>query len=902
MNRRITIFDRKDCETTYLKWYTLGLGDEIYAVQDLLAMKTEDRERILKIETGDAVMVASAEGWKMLRDRYHFGVRNEGFVDCQQLKRLSVEGGAYLKLVPHNEFPKKEVVSEFMSPGFTNKVKFPGFKQKVLKTIEEAENYMRWADSQPLDTNWGFDYEASGKPLDRYFEISGFSLCNTKFGAFISLTDIRHQIGKGERYMMFLKGLGKFLEKRMKNVWVFNMQYEFQVSFRMLGVDLYNLCDSGIYNVLDGYHLNKKYSLKWTAQRILGIEVWDAEFDRISDLVDSMLFTEVGKTKAEKHKILKVTQDNFMSTPEWAELCKRYPGYQDEFRDLILEYWGNPFMCIPSDILGYYCNLDAFYTLMIHETSKSQYKPETIDTFMDNFRLACRLHSCGIPKWEEYRKEYEIYCEEQMVWAITYCAAARCKIKMEKHRAKMANLSKYNPVCQILLRQNKFYGGDPVLITKDILTGHIDSFDSSETGLDEGKLMLDYGDEFAEKFVDIVKAAIIEVKLKGKIDETIVRKKKIIGIIASGITPLLGLDKLKLGNKHIELEKYLYYERAYNEFQRIYEKQLPDINHVPEFIFAFKTKMGRLEYSNFVSENYFKCKSPIENDEICLEFAELYKSESSYLAALNDTVHQLPGEKEFYSNLGIRTIEDGFDHFKNEYTKVWNGADPKQTPYPEKMYSLAYTYFNDLKCDQVKEVWSDFAGFEAQEMFFKYVDSQYPQYGSKFDPSDFDNRFFFMRKMVINYLIYKKYAKVLSTYIDGMFTKTDEWVLEDPKTHVMIRKADPSEPGAICKMRPKFQCMEKSSKRWSSGYHTIISHSDIKSTLRAYPGHLLSYFDINKIVPPFCKEWAITYFYAGKSDRVMTKMISRETKKLEPSTTILGTGVHFKRGGNGRLL
>ena len=162
MNRRITIFDRKDCETTYLKWYTLGLGDEIYAVQDLLAMKTEDRERILKIETGDAVMVASAEGWKMLRDRYHFGVRNEGFVDCQQLKRLSIEGGAYLKLVPHNEFPKKEVVSEFMSPGFTNKVKFPGFKQKVLKTIEEAENYMRWADSQPLDTNWGFDYEASG--------------------------------------------------------------------------------------------------------------------------------------------------------------------------------------------------------------------------------------------------------------------------------------------------------------------------------------------------------------------------------------------------------------------------------------------------------------------------------------------------------------------------------------------------------------------------------------------------------------------------------------------------------------------------------------------------------------------------------------------------------------------
>jgi hypothetical protein len=74
-------------------------------------------------------------------------------------------------------------------------------------------------------------------------------------------------------------------------------------------------------------------------------------------------------------------------------------------------------------------------------------------------------------------------------------------------------------------------------------------------------------------------------------------------------------------------------------------------------------------------------------------------------------------------------------------------------------------------------------------------------------------------------------------------------VIEDTKDHVMLRDADPDEPGAINKMTSYFQCMQKSSKRFSSPYHVIIAHSDIKSVIRSYPGCLLSYFDI-KIVSP----------------------------------------------------
>lgn len=848
MNRRVTIIDQEVIQN-YAPWFALDLGDEIYTLETLEQLEPKKKESLITFGPTDGILLVGSGAFKFLREYYHFGVRSENFDDCTKLWRLSIEGGAYVRCV--TEEPSTFEIQEFMSPEFTKKADYGWFKQKVLHTLEEASRFLDWAEAQSPDTIWALDYEASGMPLDLYFELSGLSLCTIRLGAFISLTDIRRELGGpgNPKYINLLKRIGKFLQDRMSKIWTYNMQYEFQVSYRMLGVDLYDLCDSGVFNILDGYHLNKKYSLKWTAQRILGVETWDTEFDKISDLVDSMLFTEVGKLKADKKKVLKVTQSDFKNTPEWKEICSRYPKYIQEFERLILEYWGNPFMCIPSDILGYYCNLDAFYTLMLYEARKNMYTQKAIDTFLDNLRLAARLHSCGIPKWEEYRKEYEVYCEEQMVWGITYCASARCMIKMQKHQKKMANIQNYSPICQKLLRDNKFFNGDPLLITKDILSSHIDELDTYPTGLNEGALVMEYGEDFAEKFLEIVRNAMVETKMKTKIDSGIVRKKKILGIISDKLRALLGLDKLRLGPRHEELEKYLYYERSYKELVKVY-KQIPSIKEVPERIYAFGKLMGRLEYSDYVSDNLFKCKSPIENDEICLELAMLYPTESAWLAALRESVHQLEGEKKYYKNLGIETPEDAFKHFQGEYTKAWGGQE--NTGYPKKTYELFYQYYQDIKKkvlnDSIKDQWSDFSGFESQEMFFPMVDDEYLSYESPFSPTDLDNNLRFMRKQVLNYLLYKKYSKILSTYIVGMFQKTDELVLEDPETHVMIRDATPDEigkPGVLWKMRPRFQCMEKSSKRWSSGYHTIISHSDIKSTISAYPGCLLSYFDIS---------------------------------------------------------
>lgn len=869
MNRRIVLIDKTETPD-FARYYGCGLGDEIYDLQELQSRPDSEMRQILTVGRGDGIMLVGGAPFKFLQTLYHFGIRNENYADCAKLRRLSIEGGAFAKCVI--DLPTPDIINYFLSPEFATPKCYPGFQQKILHTLEEAMHFLDWLDSLPEDTNYGFDYEASGMPLDVWFELSGASICTTKYGGFISFTDIRRFTGPIE-YRQLLDKLGLFLVKRMSRVWVYNMQYEFQVSHRMLGVDLYNLCDASAINVLDGNHL-KKYSLKWTGQNVLEVDTWDVDFDKLSDLFDSMYFEVVGKTKKDKEKIIKVTPENYKDTWEWKKICELYPNYISEFELLISEYWGCPFMNIPSDILGYYCNLDAFYTLMIYEERKKEYSEEAFQTFLDNARLGARLHSSGLYIDEPYRLKYRDESHKMMAWGITYCATARCKIKMNLHSQKMREIKKFNPTCKLLLEKGKFFNGDATEITKYLLTSNIDTMDAYDTGLNEGRLLLSYGEGFSNIFLDIVKESMKEAKVKGKLDEKVGKKRKLVGIIAEKITPVLGLDKFKdtdtgktskIKQETIELEKYLYYEKAYKELLGISKSQLYDINNIPPQINGFGQTFTLLEYSEYVSEYYFKCKSPIENDQICAEFAELYKTESAYLAAMFASTQQLNHEEKFYKELGITNINQGYEHFMTEW-KDYTFRVQRQYSYPSKVFNLALEYWKDVTLDPVKEVWSNFNGLDAQTAFFKDLKDLYEFYGQPFEEQDLSDNFFFMRKLVISYLLYKKYSKVLSTYIEGMFKANNKWVIEG-EDHIPLRYAtSPDEPGAIEKCFVHYEVNTKSSKRWSSGFHTIISHSDLKDCLVTCPGwdehgnlipgggdQMMSYFDISSAEVNICR-------------------------------------------------
>lgn len=880
MNKRIVLIDREETPN-FCVYFSYGLGDKICIIQDLENMDESSRRQILDVGPGDGVLLVGGEPFKYLRQYYHFGIRSENYFDCSKLKRLSISGGAFVKCIIDD--PVAEDIQYFLSPEFTKEISF-NLRWKTLSTFEEAEHYLNWLDNLPEDTYFGFDYEGSGMPLEILYELSGCAICTVNVAGFISLTDIRHQLGgKTEKYYHLLGHLGRFLEKRMSRTIVYNMSYEWQASLRMLGVDLYNLMDASVVNVVDGEHL-KKYSLKWTAQRILGVSVWDTDFDLLSDLIESMLFSIEGKLKRDKHRVLKVEKNTFENTPEWKEITQRYPEYVNEFKSLILEYWGNEFMCIPSQILGKYCCLDAFYTLLIFLAKKDEYSQECWDVFMDNTRLGCRIMSGGLYIDEPFRARYEKYCHEQMAWGITYCAIARCWVKMEKHQENMTNIKRYKPVAAHLLRKGKFFKGDPLEITKYLLVEYLDFMDTTDTGLDEGRLQMDFMNidpNFASNFVDIVKESMVEVKMKTKIGPGIERKKKILGVISGKIVPLLGLDKVKINKKHVELEKYLFYEKGYWELQRIFQTYFQDMNNMPEKVTIFGETKTLLDYSDYVSDTYFKCKSPEENDEFVYDFAELYRSETAYLTSMMESIQQLPETDKFYSSRGIVDINQGFQEFMEEWKNWFNLPNNVEYTgiYPEKVFQLAMKYYQSgfhtkskvtktstktlYYCDEkMKDMWTDFAGFNIQTSLFPQYAGQFEDYARGFDPNvdlDNNNRFFFIRKMMINYLLYKKYSKLCSTYVgsSGMFKKNNRWVIEN-ENHLPIRYADPGEPGAVEKCFVKYEVNEKSSKRWSSAFHTIISHGDCKDVLCPPPSwdengniiyggsnQLLTYFDIS---------------------------------------------------------
>lgn len=832
MNKRFVLISAKETPNYVVDYYGIGLdSSQIFTVENIESMSDDAKREFLTLGPSDAVMLVGAEPYRYLNQFYHFGVRSENYFDVSKLRRLSIEGGAFVKVVL--DPPSPDIIRDFMSPGFTQPVDFSWFQSKVIHDFTGAMKFLDWLDNLPEDQDYATDVEASGMPTDKSFEWSGLSICTQKFGGFISFTDIRHTSTEAEYYSL-LEKLGKFLQKRMKHLWTYNMQYEFMVFHRMLGIDTYDLCDASVYNVLDGYHM-KKYSLKWTAQRVLYATVWDTEFDWISDKIVQMLFTVEGKLKKDKHRVLKVTQQTFEQTPEWAEICSRYPSYIDEFRSLMLEYFGNEFMPIPSDILGTYCNLDSFYTLMIHEARKGSYTEKARETFMDNIRLAARLHSCGMPKDEKFRQDYSIYCEEQSAFGITYAATARCWLKMEKHKAKAADISKYSQIATKLLKESHFFNGNSTEIAKYLLTSNVDTMDAYELGINEGQLLMKYGPDFATSFMKALREAMEEVGmiklykktgqkvLKSKIDSGIVGKKKIQQVLGDKLIPIIGLDKIKINDKHIELEKYLYYERIYNELRKISNNQLGDINNLPHEVFAFGKKFSNLlDYADFISTEYFKAKSPIEAEEILTDLGNTFKVQTTFLAAIFNSTEQLPENKKYYNSLGINTIEDAYTHFMTNWEKVCNGVDPLKTQYPLKVYELASQFYNDPSLEQMRDMWSSFDGWQAQAQFFPYVNDQYLEYEKPFDPSDLDDFWFFHRKMTLAWIRYKKYEKIRSTYLCGLFLDTDKWVQEDPNSHVVIRECDENEPGAIKKMFAKFQCMEKSSKRWSSGYHEKI--------------------------------------------------------------------------------
>ena len=749
----------------------------------------------------------------------------------------------------------------------------------------------------------GFDYEASGREFDKEFCITGASFAlgysNLSMSVFFSFQDIRRN-DTPEDYQKFKSEFAQILVKHQRYIWTYNLTYETHVTWREFGVEC-EFCDASVYNVLDSMH-SKNFSLKWTAQRLLGggdvyhlpgvyegpgLEPWDTDFDKLEDAFSRMYYVDVYQKGKKKPigRTLKCSLSDYQLQPEWAEICNLYPDYIEEFKRLISENFGNPFLNMPSDILGKYCCLDAFYTVLIHLENKSRYTDLCRETFLNNQRIYSRNSRAGLYTDDEYIAKYSKYAQGMMLWGILWCASYRCFRGIQKHSLKAAKLDKYPEFIQKLLTRNEFYGGDMAEITRNILAQNVDPEETYETGLDEGGMVFKYGQKFTTGFLKIVRDSMTEVKFKGKIDGSITRKKKILGVISEKLGPFLGIEKIKLGPRHQELEKLLYYQRAYQNLLDVWN-QIPDMTEIPETFYWGSQEIGIEELTNLISEDYYRCTSPIENEKLEKELIEEYKLESVFLATIHRDVNKLPGEKKYYQNLGITKLEDAFLHFYSQYKVYYDNYDQKtgiciwpkevREDYPREIWDLFNKYFSDPMCDPVRDLWGAWVGWDTQEDYFPdLVTSEYAFMSQPWSESDLGlPKFTLMRKILFNILLFKKYNKILTTYLRGLFVNGSRYVIETPEL-IPLRNADPGEPGAVKKVFTKYDVMHKETKRSSSGYHTIPSHQDSKKSVTCpvlnTPGSrtgktatLLSYFDIKTSVIWERSQKKLTHLYDWK--------------------------------------
>lgn len=912
MNRRIVIIDdvTKDINIKVEEFVGLGYPNlELYKMSILCGKKENDtvipglpEEALFEIfgnlGESDGAMLCGPAAFGFLQRYYHFGVRGENYYECSKLRRLGTNAGFYVAAMHHDlDFPlDKQYFQFFMSPDFTRTRVFGNYEYVIVKTHSEALKYIAYFFN--LQEKLGFDYEGSGLAFDKNYKITGVGVAKKTEddggkAAFFSFTDIRRS-SSPQQWEDFLEKFRGLLIKNEQYWWVYNAGYEAQVTWRCFSLEL-DFKDASVFNYIQGSN-EIRYSLKYSTQRVLGggtrrseflgerdlggIIPWDTDFDLLEKLLSEMFWFTIKRPKKEGGTLREPKCDiqTYTNTQEWAEICKRYPEYIQEFKELIEdpENFGNPFLCIPSDILGKYCCLDAFYTVLIPYELEGHYSDLCIDTYLGNLSLGQKLTRGGLYINDDFRNSYGEYCDCMMLYGIIFSAQYLTYIQLLEHQKRANKLEKYPEICQILLKKGIFFGGNAIEITKAILLSHIDTngFYSEPikyttdrgkekevvVGLDQGKLLLDFGPDFASWLIQDAADRMFEIKFKGSIDAKVGGKKKLIGLLADDIKTKIGLSGLTLGTKHEELEKLMECEKGMKILDHI-ASQCSDPSCIPDTIDILGSKVSRGEAIEYILKNWYMCSSPIWNEYYEKLLIDRFKLETTWLASIGKEKNKMDGEKKFYKKRGLLTPAEGYLHWENEYRAFWAGpAVGKEWPagfvqeYPGDIWLTSQNNWENPYSDAMRDIWGSWKGYDIQDDFFG-ISKDWNEIKIPFTP-DFLGRDSFqqMRILLIRILLYKKYSKIRSTYINGLFNDGARYVIDTPQL-MPIRNADPDEPGAVKKVFVKADVLLKETKRWSSGYHTIPSHMDAKKCVTTpvlidpvtgkKTATFLSYFDIS---------------------------------------------------------
>lgn len=332
----------------------------------------------------------------------------------------------------------------------------------------------------------------------------------------------------------------------------------------------------------------------------------------------------------------------------------------------------------------------AYHTLEIRDLLRDDYTKTCVDIYLDNVRLGASLHSGGMYKDVEYHARYQEQCNVMMAYGITYSATVYCKLQLDYLRGITKDVDKYNDSCKLLLGRGEFMKGDVIKIAKHIISNNLSEL--YESGLDEPKIYEVYGETIYNALVEGLKDT------STKADAGLMRKKKQFVPIGERLTDALGLKNL---HPDENIEKYMFYEMAYEQFLDVWKNQMPDIDHVPRNFMFLGIKYPIREYVDMVKKKYFPCTSPKEYEVILQFLMEKYKIESAFLSMIYNNLNRVDIKPIFDQMYAGMTIEQAFDHFvKNIYN------------YPQELKDIVMKYLNDPMGERMTDTFDDGRGLK----------------------------------------------------------------------------------------------------------------------------------------------------------------------------------------------
>ena len=693
-----------------------------------------------------------------------------------------------------------------------------------------------------------------------------------------------------------------------------------------------------------------------------------SSWEYLESVIPNDVLSKLDKDNVSKTLFGCSSVNDVFTHPEWLKLISRYPDRESEFKELIKDtrLFGSPYAVQPSEIVGNYCILDSYYTVMIAETlyEKDDFKykggpgatwattEKLVDIFNANKSLGGSLSLFGLYKDNAKRDNYNSVQSKVRIYCNYLLAVGFYKLTLSKTDLKPhPDEDILEPIFKTCLK----YGLPPKDFHKVTKVLFDKVYDPNEDfGWSDSKAQALFGEGPAEELKEI----LLDHKPHGFVDGNTYTRSTSLHKDCGGIIENLWVEQSlpktfswdvcrDYYTKSGDLETF---KSRLKSLQTFDIKGLSFEECMAKETYSYTSVDGQVKNINVdemlktLKSNYF---DPATASEVNLgklfeewkDFRVLFtlinpkefggEINSAGIFDLNDSIEdKVIKFRAYIINIATNYSQPSFYNWKkakeyaqlNRFTlELQNPVesdmnDPLQaTAYMDKV--LSHDVFSKYKVSKklldTYEWYMSIDGTmmkDEKEWMLKYKQASplsyrdwfldkgamcktydyllSNDYGStntenkllKCDlPEEIDYSYYPL--LTTAFKLYRKYDK-LGQYLNGQLVDNDYKLIGEgtdgvPEIEPMTKEERHSSTyGNNVKMFPRYEIMQKSTKRNSSGIHTIPSSSEVKGVINAPEDSFLVYTDISSMelrgIAAIAKDQTmIDYFESGKDIKCM---------------------------------